>query len=133
MTAHALPLFPHLAGLQVSQAHRDQCAQWGHADRYDTDRCPRCGVAASPSCPSCGSTLINGVCPSCWEKPSVAEVNLCGGEGVIATIQLGHEGYAYADCPGCIGCDHDTVTARSAQMTAEQAFALLPAVDDEEW
>jgi len=65
------------------------------------------------------------------------EANLCDGTYVLATLLTadvtGGRYYRYDDCPGCVGCDHDTVAARSAQMTGEQAFALLPTIDEEAW
>jgi hypothetical protein len=64
------------------------------------------------------------------------EANLCGGEYVITVPGASPgelTGYRHKPCPGCVGCDRDTVAARSAQMTTEQAFALLPAIDEEAW
>lgn len=62
----------------------------------------------------------------------VLEANLCGGNGVLSVNVLDETGWHYPPCPGCVGCDPDTVSARAAAMTTEQAFALLPAIDDEE-
>jgi hypothetical protein len=62
---------------------------------------------------------------------AVLEVNACGGTGVLALSMPG--GWVYRTCPGCAGCDYDTVAARSARMTAEQAFARLPSTDEEAW
>ena len=60
------------------------------------------------------------------------EANACGGTYLLAIADPARpSGWRYDDCPGCVGCDHDTVAARSAQMTTEQAFALLPTIDEE--
>lgn len=71
-----------------------------------------------------------------WAPPA-AEANLCSGTYVLAVPTTDDTStwapHSYRQCPGCVGCDHDTVSARAAAMTTEQAFALLPAIDDEEW
>jgi len=61
------------------------------------------------------------------------EANLCGGTTALPVAVVTPSGGTWTrwdDCPGCVGCDHDTVAARSAQMTVEQAFALLPTIDE---
>jgi hypothetical protein len=72
-----------------------------------------------------------------WAEPTgatgVLETNACAGTYVLA-IPTAAGGYRYEQCPGCVGCDYNTVAARGAQMTAEQAFARLPQVDDgDDW
>jgi hypothetical protein len=59
------------------------------------------------------------------------EANLCAGTGVLAVPMP--DGWVYKACPGCVGCDYDTVAARASRMTAEQAFARLPQIDESEW
>lgn len=62
------------------------------------------------------------------------EVNLCRGNAVI-TKRAPSGGYVQAPCPGCLGCDRDTV---AAVLAPRDPFAALPGrgrfeLDEEEW
>ena len=59
------------------------------------------------------------------------ETNACSGNGVIALPS--ETGWNYVKCPGCVGCDYDTVSARMAASIPADPFARLPRVDDEEF
>lgn len=61
----------------------------------------------------------------------VLELNLCRGTGLVT--KRAYPGYRHESCPGCVGCDYDTVAARMADKIPADPFAGLPVVDDEEW
>ena len=59
------------------------------------------------------------------------EANACSGNGVIALPT--EIGWNYVKCPGCVGCDYDTVSARMADRAPADPFARFPCDTDEEW
>ena len=59
------------------------------------------------------------------------ETNACRGTYVLSIAMP--DGWVYKTCPGCIGCDRDTVAARMAHRVPVDPFARIPAVDDGEW
>lgn len=61
------------------------------------------------------------------------EANLCNGTFVVVVEDRCRlSGFDYDDCPGCVGCDYDTVSARMAAKAPADPFACLPKVDDED-
>ena len=62
------------------------------------------------------------------------ELNLCDGTGVVpvilaADVAVGRY-YRYDACPGCAGCDYDTVSARQSAKAPADPFARFPCDDD---
>ena len=61
------------------------------------------------------------------------EANICGGKYVLPIQDPANGDWAYVDCPGCVGCDYDTVSARMADSIPADPFARFPCDTDEEW
>ena len=134
MTAPAIPAFPALDGLPVTQRHADQCARFEHAthtvDGVDSGVCPRCGEVTIEA-PDDLDLLLPAVAPAASTAP--AGLAPCRGNYVVTIADVTPGEYLTIECSGCADCDREIVRermAREGKRPTGDPFARIPGASD---